>query len=64
VTVYVVIWVVLMMFWLFGGGYWAYNGPNPNPASFGLNTLIPFLCVLILGLILFGALPAGPVVMR
>jgi hypothetical protein len=54
-TIWVVIWVVLMMFWLFGGGSYASNGPNPSPVIFGANTLIPWLCVLILGLIIFGA---------
>lgn len=60
-TVWLVVWVVLMMFWLFGGGYWAYNGPNPSPIAFGAGTLIPWLCVLILGLVIFGALPTGHV---
>lgn len=59
-TIWVVIWVVLMMFWLFGGCYVAnqtgWNGPN-----FIGNTIIPFLCVLILGLILFGAVSPGPI---
>lgn len=53
-SVWVVIWVVLMMFWLFGGCYWGYDPGKP----LGLvgATLIPWLCVLILGLILFGAI--------
>lgn len=49
-----VVFVVLMMFWLFGGGYYVYNGPSPNPVAFGTGTLIPWLCVAILGWILFG----------
>ncbi len=56
--VWLVIWVVLMMFWLFGGGYVVYNGPNPSPISFGAYTLIPWGCVLILGLVIFGAVKA------
>ena len=63
-TVWVVVWVVLMMFWLFGGGYVAWWGPTPNPPAFFGYTLIPWLCVLILGLILFGAVSAGPMVVR
>jgi len=46
-----VVFVVLMMFWLFGGCYWSWN-PS-NPALIG-NTLIPWLCVAILGWIVFG----------
>lgn len=61
-TVWVVVWVVLMMFWFFGGAYWAYNGPNPSPITFGANTLIPFLCVLLLGLLYFGAISGGTVI--
>ncbi len=49
-----VIFVVLMMFWLFGGGYVAYQGDRFNPVIFGGGTLIPWLCVAILGWILFG----------
>jgi len=59
-TVWVVVWVVLMMFWLFGGGYTVYSGPNGSPIYFASYCLIPFLCVLILGLILFGAISATP----
>lgn len=50
----VVVWVVLMLFWLFGGGYVVWGGPNPNPVHFGAYTLVPWLCVAILGWILFG----------
>lgn len=49
-----VIFVVLMMFWLFGGGYYVYNQPNANPVVFGTSTLIPWLCVAILGWVVFG----------
>jgi hypothetical protein len=55
----VVVWVVLMMFWLLFGCYWTYS--KEAPAGVG-NTIIPWVCVLILGLVLFGAFnppPAG-----
>lgn len=55
--IWVVIWVVLMMFWLLYGGY---VFDRANPASLG-GTLIPWACVLILGLIMFGAVTVGPI---
>lgn len=58
--IWCVIFVVLMMFWLFGGGYIAYHGPSPNPIAYGTGTLIPWLCVAILGAIQFGAITLGP----
>lgn len=61
--IWLVIWVVLMMFWLFGGGVWVYNQPAPSFPAYGVGTLIPWLCVLLLGLFVFGALkmpPGGP----
>lgn len=54
--IWCVVFVVLMMFWLFGGGYVVYNGPSPSPIQFGTYTLIPWLCVAILGAIMFGAI--------
>lgn len=53
--IWTVIWVVLMMFWLFGYGAYAWNQPTPSLPAFGVNCLIPWACVLILGLVLFGA---------
>lgn len=55
----VVIFVVLMMFWLFFGCYW--NWQPQTPAALG-NTLIPWLCVAILGWVIFGGgqLPVPP----
>ncbi len=53
--VWVTIWVVLMIFWLFGGCYWSWN--PQQPAILG-NTIIPWACVLILGLLYFGAISA------
>lgn len=55
--IWCVIWTVLMILWLFGGCYWSWD-PG-KPALLG-NTLIPWVCVLILGLILFGAISPGP----
>ena len=57
--IWCVIWVVLMMFWLFGGGYYVYNTGGGNPIAFGTGTLIPWLCVAILGSILFGGITVG-----
>ena len=59
-SVWVVVWVVLMMFWLFFGAYWSWD--PAKPAGLG-TTIIPWLCVLILGLVVFGAVPAGAGVM-
>lgn len=53
-NVWMTIWVVFMCFWLFGGGYYAYRGPDVFSSS--IQHLIPWLCVLILGLLQFGAL--------
>ncbi len=55
--IWCVIWVVLMILWLVFGCYTTYK-PN-EPAALG-GTLIPWACVLILGLILFGAVTPGP----
>lgn len=55
-TVWVVVWVVLMMFWLFGGCYWMWEPAKPYMIG---TTIIPWLCVLILGLVLFGAISPG-----
>lgn len=57
--IWLVIWVVLMMFWLFYGGYHSWN--PQSPAALG-TTLIPWLCVLILGLVVFGAVGSGAVI--
>jgi hypothetical protein len=58
--VWMVIFIVLMMFWLFGG-CWACWDPAKPTYCLG-TTIIPWLCVLILGLIVFGALPGGTAV--
>jgi hypothetical protein len=57
-----VIWVVLMLFWLFGGGYTSYEGTTFNAPRFGAYCLIPWACVLILGLVVFGAVGGGTTV--
>ncbi len=49
-----VVFVVLMMFWLFFGCYHSWN--PTNPALVG-NTVIPWLCVAILGWIVFQGVP-------
>lgn len=54
-----VIFVVCMILWLFGGGWYVYSGPTPSPVAFGAGTLLPWVCVAILGFVIFGggALP-------
>ncbi len=61
-SILLVVFVVLMMFWLFGGGYVAYTGDRFNPIIFGGGTLIPWLCVAIIGYVVFGggSLPPPP----
>ncbi len=54
--IWCVIWVVFMLFWLFFGCYINWNPAQPRMMG---NTLIPWACVLILGLIIFGAVGAG-----
>ncbi len=60
--IWCVIWVVLMILWLFGYGYATWDPNKPGVLVGG--TLIPWLCVLILGLIIFGAISPGPVAFR
>ncbi len=47
------VWVVLMMFWLFFGGYIISETPRTALWPAMGSSLIPFLCVLILGLCFF-----------
>lgn len=54
-----VIFVVLMMFWLFAG--WQYSQPSPPQWAAGANSIIPWLCVAILGWIVFNGLPGPPI---
>ncbi len=63
--IWLVIWVVLMILWLCGGGVYAYKQPADAPIVFGASTLLPWVCVLILGLVLFGAVSVGaPMTLR
>jgi hypothetical protein len=49
-----VVFVVLMTLWLFGGGYTSYNeGKTFDAVRFGGGTLIPWICVAILGWVIF-----------
>lgn len=57
-TIWVTIWVVLMILWLFFGCYISWEPAKPHMVG---SVLIPWACVLILGLILFGAVSAGPI---
>jgi hypothetical protein len=57
-TIWVVIWVVLMILWLAGGCYWSWDPAKPQGVG---NTLLPWACVLILGLIMFGAVGTQPI---
>jgi hypothetical protein len=56
-----VVWVVLMVLWLFGGCYLTWD-PN-RPHGIG-STLLPWVCVAILGAMVFGAISTGVVVVR
>lgn len=48
-----VVWVVLMLFWLFFGCATTWDAARPR--AVGL-VLIPWLCIAILGAIMFGAI--------
>ena len=50
-----VCFIVFMILWLFGGGYLYYDPAKPHLLG---GVLLPWLCVLILGLVVFGAV--GP----
>lgn len=56
--IWIVIWTVLMIFWLFFGCYSMWNPARPHVLG---GTIIPWLCVLILGLVIFGGITVGPV---
>lgn len=56
-----VVFIVLMLFWLFGGGYVAYENATFNARTFGGYTLIPWICVAILGYVVFSGVPVQAV---
>ena len=48
----VIVFIVLMLFWLFFGCWWGYD--RARPVSVGM-TIIPWLCVAILGwMVIYG----------
>lgn len=51
-----VVFVVLMLFWLFFGWY---TSDPANPKGLG-GTLIPWVCVAILGWVVFNGAAVGP----
>jgi hypothetical protein len=53
-SILLVVWVVLMMFWLFFGCYIGLEGPKPALIN---NTIIPWMCVAILGYAVFSGVP-------
>lgn len=57
-SIWATIWVVLMVIWLFGGVWWTWDPGRPQVVG---NTLLPWCCVLILGLVLFGAVSGGAI---
>lgn len=54
--IWMVIWTVLMVLWLVLGGYMSYDPAKPHGLA---NSLLPWACVLILGLAIFGAISTG-----
>jgi hypothetical protein len=59
-----ILWTILMIFWLLYGGYVVYQTPadpaRPGPVAYG-GIMFPWLCVLILGLVVFGVVGGGGV---
>jgi hypothetical protein len=45
-----IVFIVLMMFWLFFGCWWYYEPGRPYAVG---HTIIPWLCVAILGYVVF-----------
>lgn len=50
--IWMVVWICLMLLWLAFGCYSGWDAANPRGLG---NTIIPWACVLILGLVVFGA---------
>ena len=59
-----IVFIVPMLFWLFGGGFVAYDGTVFNARTFGGYTLVPRLCVAILGYVIFSGAGVAPAVIR
>lgn len=59
--IWCVIWTILMMFWLFGGSYATWPNDKTGAPAFACGMIIPWACVLILGLAYFGAITVGPI---
>ena len=55
------IWICLMMAWILGGCYLTYRAEPSKPYALA-GVVLPWLCVLIIGLVVFGAI--GPVSWR
>jgi len=54
-----IIFVVLMLFWLFFGCYSTWDPARPQGIG---TTIIPWICVAILGYAVFNGVGPGPVV--
>lgn len=57
--IWLVIWVVCMILWLAFGCYSGWDPARPHGLG---NTVIPWVCVLVLGLVIFGAVGGGGIV--
>lgn len=55
-----IVLIILMILWLFGGWYVVGNPNASGGIRVGTGTIIPWLCVFIIALFVFGAF--GPIV--
>lgn len=53
------VFVVLMILWLIGGGYYNSTQASPNWGGWAFAGFLPWACVAILGAIVLGGLNAG-----
>lgn len=53
-NLWAIVWVVLMMFWLFFGGYTIYNSTDRSPQIVA-GSFIPWACVAIPGWVVLGS---------
>jgi len=60
-TIWAVVFVVLMLFWLFFGCYSTWDAANPKGIG---TTVIPWCCVAILGYIVLAGVQVAAVVVR